>query len=112
MSKPWLETWEAVSLDRTDTVYLRGPELDGRNVRGCEMSREDGELAAAAPALVRALLDVEWNDFGYCWRCGEDAEKAHPSGHEPDCPIDAALTAAGLVTQTERNAARAEMAKP
>ena len=77
---------------------------------------QSARLAAAAPALVRALLMVEWGglDRDYydtdelivvCPCCEE------PARHARDCELDAALTAAGLATQEERDAARREMGK-
>lgn len=68
-------------------------------------------LAALAPALVRVLLDVEWPyscnwaadcPYSYCPSCDRDNEQ----GHGKSCPLDAALTLAGLPTKESRDAAR------
>lgn len=58
---------------------------------GGDDARDDA--GGAEPALVRALLKVEWGD----------------EGHAAGCPVDAALTAAGLATQEQRNEARASL---
>lgn len=91
-------------------------------------------LAAAAPALVRALLSMEWKgrvdwvgDGG--WDCCPICDGVSPyddvsvdavreiergmavRGHKPECALDAALTAAGIATSEERDAARREMGR-
>jgi len=75
-------------------------------------------LCASAPALVRALLAVEWTgdegDWGpCCGLCGElkpgppNGEQTWPTGlHLTTCDLDAALTAAGFTDQASRDEAR------
>lgn len=67
------------------------------------------QIAAAAPALVRALLqselafDVDQSESTrhFCPACDETAP-----GHYAGCPLDAALTAAGFPDQASRDDAR------
>lgn len=63
------------------------------------------KLAAAAPDLARALLEVEWGacDEGHnpaCPSCGGagpvDGAPWRTSGHGPGCALDAALRKAGI----------------
>jgi hypothetical protein len=69
-------------------------------------------LAAAAPAIVRALLVVEWagwvrnelEDLPSCPHCLN--VRGH---HDLGCYVDAALTAAGLTDQKSRDEARKEI---
>lgn len=61
-----------------------------------------GGLIAAAPALARALCRVEWPG-GYCGEC--ESERFY-GGHAPDCPLDAALTAAGLTAEDREEVRR------
>jgi hypothetical protein len=75
---------------------------------------EEGRLAVAAPALVRALLLAEWAvvewDEGsvgpQCQGCGFQSSIAK---HDAGCVVDAALTIAGFPDQTSRDAARKAM---
>jgi hypothetical protein len=69
------------------------------------------ELAAAAPAMVRALLKTEWRHLvggKFCDACswrpspGDSVFDRHSSG----CAVDEALTAAGFPDQASRDAAR------
>lgn len=73
-------------------------------------------LAGAAPALVRALLLVEWHDDEYC-SCvacvNHDAYDSKPGMvvdghvvHKSGCPVDDALKAAGFPDRASRDAAR------
>jgi len=69
-------------------------------------------LAAAAPALVRALLAVEWDDYEGCPCCPSCNEARDGNGHDSGaCPVDAALTRAGFPDAASRDAARARMAE-
>jgi len=57
------------------------------------------------PALVRALLAVEWGrgaDGASCPLCG----RARSDGHDPSCEVDAALSSAGFATAALREEAR------
>ena len=88
-----------------------------------------------AQQLVAALLAVEWTERLDCMECGRQARcpacdelgpgpiatltrnatntgwdhGSRPAAHAPGCPLDAALTAAGLDTQEKRDAAREKM---
>lgn len=85
-----------------------------------ERAEERADLAAAAPALVRALLSVEWGfpedaggDEAYCSACETfqvgRTPNASVSGHARGCALDAALTLAGFHDAASRDAARARM---
>jgi hypothetical protein len=76
------------------------------------------ELAAAAPAMVRVLVDLEWStelveEIISCPECGQwppyggfhSSISADRYGHK-NCPLDAALTAAGLPDQVSRDRLR------
>jgi hypothetical protein len=70
-------------------------------------------ISRAAPALVRALLSVEWCRFikyadeaPGCPSCA-----SHIGAHRDGCELDAALTLCGLDTGTKRDAVRAMIAK-
>lgn len=105
-SKPWTENWRAER--PRDSL-----EEDGST---CNV-----ELAAAAPALVRALLAVEWAEYEYSVDDGDGymdsitREQCPACGdrqvHEATCSLDAALKAAGLPDQASRDAARTEIAR-
>ena len=74
--------------------------------QGPPISEERAQLAAAAPAVVLALLDVEFDADGncpHCWKLGK-----HDEGN---CTTDDALTLAGLDTRDKRDALRAEVEK-
>jgi hypothetical protein len=84
------------------------------------ITEEQAKLAAAAPALLRALLAVEWGGWNgeaydpcgdHCPACGGRGPAA-PVQHRHDgtCDLDAALTLAGLADQASRDAARAAIA--
>jgi hypothetical protein len=71
------------------------------SIGGREFVRSD-----ALQLLCRALLTVEWADLAcaspnHCAGCWK-GEWVHAS----DCPVDAALTAAGFETKEKRDAAR------
>jgi hypothetical protein len=82
-----------------------------------------GNLAAAAPALVRALLAVEWGGYdrdmstGACPDCpaldSPEPNKKHDAGwrHGAGCLVDNALTAAGFPDQASRDEARKRIAE-
>jgi hypothetical protein len=74
------------------------------------------ELAAAAPALVRALLWSEWGVESRASNDGTQVPSADPEdrscpgcgyrSHDEGCRIDAALTSAGFPDEASRKAAR------
>jgi hypothetical protein len=107
VSKPWLETWQLAD-DGDDAALVA---VSG--ALACHAPDRDRlRLAAAAPALVRALLGVEWQhgDRLNCPAC-VGSGLAAIIGHSTYCLLDAALTAAGLDTQEKRDEARREMAE-
>jgi hypothetical protein len=75
-------------------------------------------LIAAAPALARALLSVEWegDDSRFCPDCGgmspsDPYPQGHSVGHADSCALSRALTDAGFATRASRDAARKLMAE-
>ena len=113
-AKPWLETWR---FDPTDnSVRSDGPvKLVACPFHASGHERAMADLIAAAPALVRALLEVEWEgheSYPCCPSC-KCGSRLTDEGREAlchgECELDAALTAAGLPTQAERDAARERM---
>lgn len=123
--KPWLETWEVHPRNGHLVVRVAGfPDDHGVALALDKSHAPRARLAAAAPALVRALLNAEWDGdrfaetpFGdKCPECGGVPREVLPSGrldptlrHHPNCDIDAALTAAGLPDQASRDEARRGM---
>jgi hypothetical protein len=124
--KPWLEQWEPAHTGpwRSGDVGTKGTRgVIGATSRMRAIYPSDAvedtgwaaaDLIAAAPALVRALLIVEFcggRADGYggaapmCPECWHD-----PGAHQAGCAIDATLSAAGLPDQASRDAARAEIA--
>lgn len=79
------------------------------------VSDEQARLAAAAPELVRALVLSEWADMSageyhvecpVCHlHCGCEVQHT-TSSHDLACPVDAALTKAGLPDQVSRETLR------
>jgi hypothetical protein len=115
-SKPvWLEEWQIYDDERGGICVAGRPN---NTVVPCDVrlrSEQDMRLIAAAPALVRALLRIEWSkddwttrNIGVCPRCRLELNKDWP-GHASGCQLDAALTAAGLDTQAKRDAIREAM---
>ena len=119
--RPWLETWEQdddagmrVMVADTDEQVARvfdGGERAAFSRRNT-MSLADQEhglgratLIAAAPALARALCRVEWSS-GHCEGCGQGSRYWHLA----DCPLDAALTAAGLSEKDREEVRRGQEA--
>lgn len=99
--------------------WLDGPDFLDRHLAFA--SDEEGALAAAAPALARALCRVEWgsfrdiSDYGtreeVCPACCCHVRRfARASvvvgGHAANCPLDAALTAAGLTAEDREEVRR------
>lgn len=136
---PWLETWTCSDHWRSNAVNGNWVHMVHQVCAHGELCCEvvsvekemadglcdDGDMAerarliAAAPTLVRALLAVEWSGgtigrIHHCPACrGADR---HCLDYESEriadaCPLDAALTAAGLDTAEKRDAARAEIAR-
>lgn len=116
----WEETWTAdvsslgssgacVSTPGGEGVFAYSPCPPGEGwTEGNHDDAARATLAAAAPDLVRALLEVEWVEHEtqdgpvrYCPSC----ENVHPSterdyrardrGHGPGCELDDALRKAG-----------------
>lgn len=78
-----------------------------------ELGRHDEKIAQRElyKALVQALLAVEWEGGHFdghqaCPECVRSLHGYKTVEHESGCALDAALTAAGLKTQEERDAAR------
>jgi hypothetical protein len=102
----YLETW---SVGATYPVEIRN-DADRVVAQG---HPDRTQLIAAAPALVRALLACEWAyvewDEGSCGPQCQGCSSNQPTmyaKHDPCCPVDAALTAAGLPDQASRDEAR------
>ena len=123
--KPWMEEWDTDNDSSCREVLFTKsyPTHRGRfaQFNGAAFDRGDepseaqvarAELAAAAPAMARALCLAE-TSYGegdyYCTAyqsCGvcakpiaytiEDGKHVAIIQHKPACPLDAALTAAGL----------------
>ncbi len=99
--KPWEETWH-MDPNEGAPVITTGPD----GFRGTFDEEDAARLAAAAPAMARLLLKLEW-----LWREGSerhrcpscDGEATHASkpwrgGHAPDCELATVLRAAGVLT--------------
>lgn len=115
---PWLrETW------RTQEFRIRGELVTQEGVACLQVVTGSGaephavynvcrgheHIIAAAPALGRALLHVEWVDNDDVQVCGACEAREADGHHMPGCPVDGALTAAGLETQEQRDRARRAM---
>lgn len=103
MSKPWEETWElhGSMIVRDDPSNRHGGMavvLDDPDA-----APESLALAAAAPALVRALLVVEQD--GCMFTCHRPVSGG-PWVHVPGCAIHEALSMVGLDTHEKCDAAR------
>lgn len=83
-SGPWDETWRSVRDEAGELVLA-----DGKTVAEC--AEGTASLISAAPAMARLLCRLEW-DCGQCRLCWAHQVEDHRDG----CPIDAALSAAGL----------------
>ena len=127
MTAPWLENW------RADGGYVHVPDEDrdgffgekssyggscpSISLEAMERDEDRASLAAAAPALVRALLAVEFSpddDHHRCPWCG-GASPDNPGiwhrGHMNSCRFVALMKEVGLPDQASRDVARAEIAK-
>jgi hypothetical protein len=71
-----------------------------------EWTRHRCELAAAAPAMVRVLVEAEFDQQNACVSCMRFAIRPLVREHVVDCPLDDALTAAGLPDQASRDKLR------
>ena len=109
--KVWLETWETTPpAGGSICVLIRGQAV--------YLVEDVARLVASAPLAVRALLVAEWccrfvgdgtyNEYS-CNACSASKMWETPASHDKDCPVDAALSAAGLETQEQRNEARREI---
>lgn len=117
--KPWDETWDpkadwTIDGRRIWTVYDRAREDAGGTYEVATVEHDDepaARLIAAAPAMARALCLLERGtvitDDGCpsfpehygtegCCGCGEETLTDDGVVHAPNCPVDAALTEAGL----------------
>jgi hypothetical protein len=97
----FLEEWDPQKIAAITTAY--GSDF--------EWTRRRCELGAAAPAMVRVLVELEFpsendDDCLMCDRIRAPELGALKMGHEPGCPLDAALTAAGLPDQASRDKLR------
>jgi hypothetical protein len=102
----WLENWHVSANSVVDDEG--GYVLD--DMRGDGWT---GKIAAAAPAMVRVLLEVEWDGMNdslraTCPQCMTEQDWDEGK-HDSDCTFDAALTLAGFPDQAARNAARERM---
>lgn len=105
---PWSQEWEMEpcferTLDEDVPAYVNDALISRELLSTGGASHLDNDernavakLAAAAPALARALCLVEWegrySDLRCCPWCGA----ASPAAHDDRCELDAALTSAGL----------------
>ena len=111
IDKPvWMEEW---AYD-----HVAGPTIDGDAAWSRGPSDERIRMCAAAPALVRALLAVEWRgvQVGNVHHCpGCRGAERHGRDYDGEnigdgaCQLDAALTLAGFPTQASRDEARRVM---
>jgi thioredoxin reductase len=97
MTKPWDECWY-VEYESGDAISVKaeGSPYEVHYSDGGQYDR--AHLIAAAPAMARLLCRLEWSsvqDETGCVVCGEFADGDVPE-HTADCPLDAALTAAGI----------------
>ena len=113
-AKPWLETWRTDHDNSGDPTIFR-PLLAGESMAlevatfaiyeapNSQVSEQYArrDLAAAAPALARALCRLEWAT-GFCEACYRKGYYCH----RPGCSIDAALTAAGLSAEDREEVRR------
>ena len=87
-----------------------GTDSDGDFLVAEYVQPAHGRIIAAAPALARALCRVEWlgsaDGPGCPWCLSEQGLSPHLSQHAADCPLDAALTAAGLTAEDREEVRR------
>ena len=109
MSKPWEETWHAVIGGHTGGcggwrngkwTFSTGADKPGWCTDGQQpgygIPEEVARLAAAAPDLARALLELEWTGpeaHRQCPSCGASDVR----GHYDECTLAAALRKAGVI---------------
>lgn len=102
MKDVWEETWLATEVEGAHYVDdVTVPEM--RNTVASVYLPEDAAFIAAAPDMARALVAVEWlrDKRGFCTAC------LAWNAHEDTCPIDTALTKAGI-DDAERRRMRGE----
>lgn len=114
----WMKDWENVAdpesrtgSSEKDCVRLPGGFIIAFDADTDELAAERARLAAAAPALARALLGMEWAamDRDQEHVCAECWGLEHK--HEDGCAVDAALTSAGFPDQVSRDDARRMIAE-
>jgi hypothetical protein len=102
--KPWSQKWEAIEKAWSHYVDEAG---ECRNTVASVHSPEDARLIAAAPDMARALVEVEWRGADVYGDIGCPACCADYTPHAGDCPVDMALTKAGI-DDAERRRMRGE----
>jgi hypothetical protein len=117
IDKPvWLEEWKCEANEKVVVVFDRGG-VSVASHPNVSLAEDRLILAAAAPALVRALLMVEWHRTlkcpeGVCVVCNSSRKSGHGvawTEQRPQCDLNVALTAAGFPDQASRDAARERM---
>lgn len=106
MSEPWQKQYGEPLSETIEARFRFGAGTIGALSVALVMARAD-ELDDIIETMCRALLAVEWGKtiLGYCHACSRNSEWPHASV----CPVDAALTKAGLATQEQRDAARKKL---
>ncbi len=117
--KPWEQDWKAERVDWSDispddpivswTIGGHALETCGAvKTASAEVHAEHeaiARLAAAAPAMARALCLSERDAGDRCAGCAQEWWFLTGLKHEDDCALDAALTAAGISPE-DREAVR------
>lgn len=103
MSKPWEETWHMTAMggigDAAGPPYgwIAGFVQAGESaLRPTDADKARARLAAAAPDLARALLELEWTGPEANLRCSS-CEASDIRGHYDECALAAALRKAGVI---------------
>jgi hypothetical protein len=113
MTKPaWLEDWSGTEEDAECDVCCPWLVVDVPDKLFIDASNpERAKLAAAAPRMLRMLLESEWVKDGdgqmCCWSCeyGAYGDEQEPE-HGPSCELDVLLTELGFPDAASRTAAR------
>lgn len=107
----WDEEWEQQGEMGRCFVFEAGPKPDRTIVEvwpsggGKDQAYEVAKLAAAAPAMARLLLRLEWPEPAsdsqpvvchFCRREHPDEDRPGPEAHAPDCAWVAVMRAAGV----------------
>lgn len=104
------EWWVRNSPACTDDIYCEEAKYIFTGLRaigqpGFEDARARARLAAAAPAMARLLLSLEWPEPShdsqptvchFCRREHPDMDEPGPDAHTPDCQWLAVMRAAGV----------------